>query len=222
MDKIICEPASFRSRGSTPLTVACVPTGMYTGVSISPCGVCSTPALAPVSGSVLMTSKLKNRSFMSFFGILRLFICFTSRASRLAQRGCREGELLGKRLIIVFDSARQIAYATRFAVRGRNSIRPRKCPSRGQGATLLAGSKGRRPLLIIELIRQTAGLALKYRPFGRSNAGMPALSAAHAPLFEREFCLQRASPSALPFKEPRSLKILYYRPSGDQTRACPR
>jgi hypothetical protein len=30
------------------LTVACVPTGMNTGVSMVPCGVCSSPALARV------------------------------------------------------------------------------------------------------------------------------------------------------------------------------
>ena len=32
----------------TPLTAACVPTGMNTGVSTSPCAVCRIPALAPV------------------------------------------------------------------------------------------------------------------------------------------------------------------------------
>src|SRR5579872_6489265 len=42
--------SSARSRWESPLTVACVPTGMNTGVSISPCPVCSTPARAPVTG----------------------------------------------------------------------------------------------------------------------------------------------------------------------------
>jgi len=32
--------------------VACVPTGMKTGVSMSPCAVCKIPARAPVCGQV--------------------------------------------------------------------------------------------------------------------------------------------------------------------------
>ena len=60
---MICEPASFKSRGNTPFTVACVPTGIYTGVSISPCGVCKIPARAPVSGSVFISSNEKNSLF---------------------------------------------------------------------------------------------------------------------------------------------------------------
>ena len=39
LDSMICEPIFFSVSGSTPFTVACVPTGIYTGVRISPCGV---------------------------------------------------------------------------------------------------------------------------------------------------------------------------------------
>jgi len=48
----------IRSRGSRPLTVACVPTGMKTGVSMSPWAVCKIPARAPVCGQVAWISKL--------------------------------------------------------------------------------------------------------------------------------------------------------------------
>mgnify|MGYP001105201562 CR=1 FL=1 len=39
---------SFNSSGVMDFTVACVPTGINTGVCISPCGVCIIPLLAPV------------------------------------------------------------------------------------------------------------------------------------------------------------------------------
>ena len=48
-------------RGRSPLTVACVPTGMNTGVSMVPCAVCSTPARAPVSGHRASNSKVMAR-----------------------------------------------------------------------------------------------------------------------------------------------------------------
>ena len=48
-DNIICAPtSSFSSSGVIDFTVACVPTGINTGVCMSPCGVCTTPLLAPV------------------------------------------------------------------------------------------------------------------------------------------------------------------------------
>src|SRR6202163_5044136 len=47
----------IRSRDSRDLTAACVPTGMNTGVSISPCAVCKIPARAPVCGQVAWISK---------------------------------------------------------------------------------------------------------------------------------------------------------------------
>ena len=46
-DNIIWAPKPFTSSGVIDLTVACVPTGMNTGVWISPCGVWTTPLLAP-------------------------------------------------------------------------------------------------------------------------------------------------------------------------------
>src|ERR1035441_722263 len=48
-------PAS--SRGASPFTVAWVPTGMNTGVSTMPCGVCSKPARARVTGHSACISK---------------------------------------------------------------------------------------------------------------------------------------------------------------------
>ncbi len=55
---IFASRSLMRSRGSRPLTVACVPTGMNTGVSTSPCAVCNIPARAPVCGQVAWISKL--------------------------------------------------------------------------------------------------------------------------------------------------------------------
>ena len=47
-DKIICAfTSSFNSSGVIDFTVACVPTGINIGVCISPCGVWTTPLLAP-------------------------------------------------------------------------------------------------------------------------------------------------------------------------------
>src|SRR4051794_17006784 len=43
---MISAPSSLRSRGRTPLTVPAVPTGINTGVLISPCEVLSRPRLA--------------------------------------------------------------------------------------------------------------------------------------------------------------------------------
>src|SRR3954468_13926411 len=50
-------PISARSRGSTPFTVARVPTGMNTGVSTGPCGVSITPRLASPSRCVTRNPK---------------------------------------------------------------------------------------------------------------------------------------------------------------------
>ena len=36
-------PSASRSEDASAFTVACVPTGMNTGVSTAPCAVCSTP-----------------------------------------------------------------------------------------------------------------------------------------------------------------------------------
>ena len=48
MARMTVAPNLCRSRGETALTVACVPTGMNTGVSIVPCGVCNNPARARI------------------------------------------------------------------------------------------------------------------------------------------------------------------------------
>src|SRR5215813_12625344 len=54
--------SSARSRCVSPLTVACVPTGMKTGVWMSPCEVCSTPARAPVSRHSATSSNVATSS----------------------------------------------------------------------------------------------------------------------------------------------------------------
>src|SRR5438046_41610 len=42
---MICEPASLNSLGVIALTLACVPTGMNTGVSMTPCRLARRPRL---------------------------------------------------------------------------------------------------------------------------------------------------------------------------------
>src|SRR5690606_37423633 len=49
-------PSSFRSLGFIAFTVGAVPTGAKTGVSSTPCGVCSRPARALLSGSAAISS----------------------------------------------------------------------------------------------------------------------------------------------------------------------
>ena len=44
--KTICAPSASRSPDASDFTVACVPTGMNTGVSTGPWLVCSNPARA--------------------------------------------------------------------------------------------------------------------------------------------------------------------------------
>ena len=48
--------SSFNSSGVIAFTVACVPTGINTGVCISPCGVWITPLLAPEFLSICKSS----------------------------------------------------------------------------------------------------------------------------------------------------------------------
>src|SRR5882724_6986273 len=43
---MICVPISRNSRGSSALTLPCVPTDMKTGVSTTPCGVVNRPRRA--------------------------------------------------------------------------------------------------------------------------------------------------------------------------------
>src|SRR5580704_11309735 len=54
---IFASRSSSNSRGRIPFTVACVPTGMKTGVSTSPCAVWRMPARAPVTGHTAWISK---------------------------------------------------------------------------------------------------------------------------------------------------------------------
>src|SRR5882757_6724754 len=58
---IFASRASARSRGVTPFTVACVPTGMKTGVSIVPWAVWRRPARAWVIGHSAWSSKNMRR-----------------------------------------------------------------------------------------------------------------------------------------------------------------
>src|SRR5690606_32489261 len=55
LDRMIPKPRPATSSGVMVLTVACVPTGMNTGVSMSPRGVVSTPVRALVSVLLLVT-----------------------------------------------------------------------------------------------------------------------------------------------------------------------
>src|SRR5271157_91213 len=58
-------PHSSRSAGDSALTVACVPTGIKTGVSTTECAVRRTPARAPEAESARTSSK-KLSSLLSF------------------------------------------------------------------------------------------------------------------------------------------------------------
>src|ERR1039457_715762 len=58
---MICVPISRSSRGSSALTLACVPTGMNTGVSTTPCAVVNRPSRALVCASVLSSSNIAQR-----------------------------------------------------------------------------------------------------------------------------------------------------------------
>src|SRR5580658_4295159 len=55
---MICVPISSNSRGSRAFTLACVPTGMNTGVSTMPCAVRSFPRRALVCESDLSRSNI--------------------------------------------------------------------------------------------------------------------------------------------------------------------
>src|ERR1035438_1387203 len=70
-----------RSRGRSDLTAACVPTGMNTGVSISPCAVCRMPARAPVVGQVAWSSKLNTEDYCRIVAVWALLILFAALAS---------------------------------------------------------------------------------------------------------------------------------------------
>ncbi len=56
---MISAPICLTSSGESVLTDAWVPTGMYTGVSIVPWGVCSLPRRAPVFWQTCSSSKSK-------------------------------------------------------------------------------------------------------------------------------------------------------------------
>src|SRR5208283_3534403 len=58
---MICVPISINSRGSSAFTLAWVPTGMYTGVSTTPCAVVNRPSRALVCASVLSSSNIARR-----------------------------------------------------------------------------------------------------------------------------------------------------------------
>src|ERR1035437_1805879 len=60
---MIWVPISHNSRGSTALTLPCVPTDMKTGVSTTPCGVVSRPRRALEEVSVLSNSNMAARVY---------------------------------------------------------------------------------------------------------------------------------------------------------------
>lgn len=57
LESTIVAPIASRSSGPTAFTVACVPTGMKTGVGIAPCGVVTMPARACVCSQRAEISK---------------------------------------------------------------------------------------------------------------------------------------------------------------------
>src|SRR5580704_1819985 len=61
---ILASNSQARSRCNTPFTVACVPTGINTGVSIVPWAVWSKPARAPVSGHVARISNFTHSLYV--------------------------------------------------------------------------------------------------------------------------------------------------------------
>src|ERR1700681_487279 len=77
---ILASRSFSRSRGSSPLTVACVPTGINTGVSISPCAVCKIPARAPVCGQVAWISKRSTGIYCKIDCVWLLFFLLTALA----------------------------------------------------------------------------------------------------------------------------------------------
>src|SRR5437867_2245925 len=58
LPRMICVPISINSRGSSAFTLPWVPTGMNTGVSMTPWPVVSRPRRALESGSVLSNSNM--------------------------------------------------------------------------------------------------------------------------------------------------------------------
>src|SRR5688572_22595403 len=60
---MICVPISTNSRGSSAFTLPCVPTGMNTGVSMTPCFVVSRPNRAWLCVSVFRSSNIGSLTF---------------------------------------------------------------------------------------------------------------------------------------------------------------
>ena len=78
------------------MTVACVPTGMYTGVSMTPWGVCRRPRRAPVCLQMCKSSNSKG------LGNLRVLHCGMKRLRRKKTATCA-----GRRKMPVCQAARR-------------------------------------------------------------------------------------------------------------------
>src|SRR5208282_1882353 len=80
---MIWVPISRSSRGSSALTLACVPTGMNTGVATTPCAVERQPRRALVCESVLSSSNIARR-FNQNGAIEHEILALGSRQLRMA------------------------------------------------------------------------------------------------------------------------------------------
>ena len=58
-------PSRSRSAEDSAFTVACVPTGMNTGVSTSPCAVASTPARARPADAITWNVWARSRRLLA-------------------------------------------------------------------------------------------------------------------------------------------------------------
>ena len=60
LPRMIWEPISHSSRGSSAFTLPCVPTDIKTGVSTTPCGVVNRPRRARELASVFSNLNIEN------------------------------------------------------------------------------------------------------------------------------------------------------------------
>src|SRR5688572_25007062 len=100
---MICVPISTSSRGSSAFTLACVPTGIKTGVSIVPCAVCNRPNRARLAESFLISSntaqsfgqkRIQINSILYNSVARRSFVQQLRRRSEPRHLGCYESEAI--------------------------------------------------------------------------------------------------------------------------------
>ena len=98
------------------MTFALVPTGIKIGVSMSPCGVCSTPARACVVGSSAIRSNLKRLWSINWNSLVAVhtqtIIRATRKEHRLDRNWCIKRPVVGdvlKRLVVGDNLQRHLA-----------------------------------------------------------------------------------------------------------------